>query len=131
MLHAIVCEVNYATRSGEIVVKKLLCDKNTPKGKTCALKSADKDSKLLDKAQRVWYTDKKEQRTSVRFCHFKNSSRSSVRVRLPAYKENSVDTTSAEFFVAPFVNDHPWSAQGTFCFKLPKVSYPLCHSGIP
>ena len=43
MLHAIVCEVNYATRSGEIVVKKLLCDTNTPKGKTCALKSSDKD----------------------------------------------------------------------------------------
>ena len=31
MLHAIVCEVNYATRSGEIVVKKLLCDTNTPR----------------------------------------------------------------------------------------------------
>ena len=48
MLHAIVCEVNYATRSGEIVVKKLLCDTNTPKGKPCALKSADKDPKLLE-----------------------------------------------------------------------------------
>ena len=67
MLHAIVCEVNYATRSGEIVVKNLLYDINTPKGKTCALNLADKDPKLLDKAQRVWYTDKKEQRTSVRF----------------------------------------------------------------
>ena len=76
MLHAIVCEVNYATKTGEIVVKKLLCDTNTPKGKTCALKSADKDPKLLDKAQRVWYTDKKEQRTKVRFRRFKNSSRS-------------------------------------------------------
>lgn len=59
MLHAIVCEVNYATRAGETVVKKLLFDTNTPKGKTCALKSADKDPKLLDKAQRVWYTDEK------------------------------------------------------------------------
>ena len=84
MLHANVCEVNYATKTGEIVVKNLLYDINTPKGKTCALKSADKDPKLLDKAQRVWYTDKKEQRTSVRFCRFKNSSRPSVRVRLPA-----------------------------------------------
>ena len=53
MLHAIVCEVNYATRSGEIVVKKLLCDTNTPKGKTCALKSADKDPKLLEITQSV------------------------------------------------------------------------------
>ena len=62
MLHAIVCEVNYATRSGEIVVKKLLCDTNTPKGKTCALKSADKDPKLLEITQSViplvsqWHT---------------------------------------------------------------------------
>ena len=76
MLHAIVCEVNYATRSGEIVVKKLLYDINTPKGKTCALKSADKDPKLLDKAAIVCYTDKKEARTKVRFRRFKNSSRS-------------------------------------------------------
>ena len=53
MLHANVCEVNYATKTGEIVVKKLLCDTNTPKGKTCALKSADKDPKLLDKPKRV------------------------------------------------------------------------------
>ena len=30
MLHAIVCEVNYATRAGETVVKKLLYDINTP-----------------------------------------------------------------------------------------------------
>ena len=84
MLHAIVCEVNYATRSGEIVVKKLLCDTNTPKGKTCALKSADKDPNPLDKRKRVWHTDKREQRTSVRFCRFKNSSRSQVRVPSPA-----------------------------------------------
>ena len=73
MLHAIVCEVNYATRSGEIVVKKLLCDTNTPKGKTCALKSADKDPKLLDKPKRVWYTDEKEQRTIVRFRRLKTA----------------------------------------------------------
>ena len=53
MLHAIVCEVNYATRSGEIVVKNLLYDTNTPKGKTCALKSADKDPKLLEITQSV------------------------------------------------------------------------------
>ena len=84
MLHAIVCEVNYATKTGEIVVKNLLYDINTPKGKTCALNLADKDPKLLDKAQRVWYTDKKEQRTSVRFCRFKNSSRSQVRIPSPA-----------------------------------------------
>ena len=37
MLHAIVCEVNYATRAGEIVVKNLLCDTNTPNGKTWLL----------------------------------------------------------------------------------------------
>ena len=84
MLHAIVCEVNYATRSGEIVVKKLLCDTNTPKGKTCALKSSDKDPKLLDKAAIVCYTDKKEARTKVRFRRFKNSSRSRVQVTFPA-----------------------------------------------
>ena len=84
MLHANVCEVNYATKTGEIVVKKLLCDINTPKGKTCALKSADKDPKLLDKAAIVCYTDKKEARTKVRFCRFKNISRSSVRVPSPA-----------------------------------------------
>ena len=84
MLHAIVCEVNYATKTGGIVVKNLLYDINTPKGKTCALKLADKDPKLLDKPKRVWYTDKKEVRTSVRFCHFKNSSRSQVRVPSPA-----------------------------------------------
>ena len=89
MLHVNVCKVNYATRAGETVVKKLLCDTNTPKGKTCALKSADKDPKLLDKAQRVWYTDKKEQRTSVRFCRFKNSSRSRVQVTFPALKNPS------------------------------------------
>lgn len=84
MLHAIVCEVNYATRAGEIVVKNLLCDTNTPKGKTCALKSADKDSKLLDKPKRVWYTDEKERRTIVRFRRFKNSSRPRVQVTFPA-----------------------------------------------
>ena len=59
MLHAIVCEVNYATKTGEIVVKNLLYDINTPKGKTCALKLADKDPKLLDKPTIVCYTDKK------------------------------------------------------------------------
>ena len=53
MLHANVCKVNYATRAGETVVKKLLCDTNTPKGKTCALKSADKDPKLLEITQSV------------------------------------------------------------------------------
>ena len=37
MPHAIVCEVNYATRSGEIVVKNLLYDINTPKGKLVLL----------------------------------------------------------------------------------------------
>ena len=73
MLHAIVCEVNYATRSGEIVVKKLLCDTNTPKGKTCALKSADKDSKLLDKAQRVWYTEKKRCEQAFGFAALKTA----------------------------------------------------------
>ena len=35
MLHANVCKVNYATKAGEIVVKKLLYDTNTPKGKIC------------------------------------------------------------------------------------------------
>ena len=30
MLHANVCEVNYATKTGEIVVKNLLYDINTP-----------------------------------------------------------------------------------------------------
>ena len=89
MLHANVCKVNYATRAGETVVKNLLYDINTPKGKTCALKSADKDPKLLDKPKRVWYTDKKEQRTSVRFCRFKNSSRSRVQVTFPALKNPS------------------------------------------
>ena len=53
MLHAIVCEVNYATKTSEIVVKKLLYDINTPKGKTCAPKSADKDPKLLEITQGV------------------------------------------------------------------------------
>ena len=53
MLHAIVCEVNYATKTDEIVVKNLLYDTNTPKGKTCALKSADKDPKLLEITQSV------------------------------------------------------------------------------
>jgi len=62
MLHAIVCKVNYATRAGETVAKKLLYDTNTPKGKTCALKSADKDPKLLEITQSVippvsqWHT---------------------------------------------------------------------------
>ena len=37
MLHANVCKVNYATRAGETVVKKLLYDTNTPKGKTWLL----------------------------------------------------------------------------------------------
>ena len=35
MLHVNVCKVNYATRAGETVVKKLLYDTNTPKGKIC------------------------------------------------------------------------------------------------
>ena len=34
MLHANVCKVNYATRAGETVVKKLLYDTNTLKGKS-------------------------------------------------------------------------------------------------
>ena len=73
MLHANVCKANYATRAGETVVKKLLYDTNTPKGKTCALKSADKDPKLLDKPKRVWYADKKSGEQAFDFVALKTA----------------------------------------------------------
>jgi hypothetical protein len=73
MLHAIVCEVNYATRTGETVVKKLLCDTNTPKGKTWLLIQLIKIQNCLTKPKEYGILTKKSNEQAFDFAVLKTA----------------------------------------------------------
>ena len=97
MLHAIVCEVNYATRAGETVVKNLLCDTNTPKGKTWLLIQLIKIRNCLTNPKEYGILTKKSNEQAFDFIALKTAQGRRFESRHQLKK--SVRENRADFFV--------------------------------